>query len=469
MYGINVSGFFLVALSLFAVIGLGTLAALLYTGCNHRKVSRSLGRGSNEGADAARGVAWKLAGCLLLAFCVLALLLWICVEQAHQLALKDALQEQISSVYHDEIWGDALPGQRPVSGINVNGFLLAALALFALVGIGAIVVLLYSRYYRRKINRALTRQSPAKKGALGLNVVWKLTACLVFALCVLSLLIWIGVRQARLTTLEEDLRNQLEVLNDTIESEHNEQYEQLRKEYSLFSVCDFEFTDAALSEPSLTLRFSARPKQASDAVELTLRIAGQTVRLTPDASGLYTGDVVLDPFGASKLDAVLSLDDGVIVHAEPVELRLRDWQAQNFPYLNASTKLASQENRSNNGKSVARLDMNAEVFVLNTPDCTVTDATLLVRSGDTVLREEPLTAYLSGEQASFFLDCSGEYEYKTGTLTEFVLCWKDSRGLRYAWTFQSINGDGMLLSGSYSFATEVYGPDGTRLGSLDLH
>lgn len=347
----------------------------------------------------------------------------------------------------------------------------AVILLFLVLVITALAVfLIYSAIYRRRVNRALWQETPVGPTPEPRNA-GKIILIALAAACVLGFLLWVGALQSRLTELETALRSDISYLSNDLEENYQKLITEMRAENSLFATYDYELVETDVPGHRLTVRFSAEPKASSEATEISLRVGAELFPLTRNAAGVYTGTVYLDPFGDLSPEAVLRLSDDGYVRSEPVEISLEEWRVEYFPVVFANMEVASFETVNERGKFFDRANMTASVYLGHLYSAQgVTDPrslSLIVRRGDTVLREESLTSRLNQGEVWFEIDCSGDYEHERSKVTDFLVRFEDRHGYIHELTFLSVSDEGSLTEGPWPVL--VYDADGTLLGRLQTN
>lgn len=324
-------------------------------------------------------------------------------------------------------------------------------ALFILMlGIAALAVWLYNRYYRRQINRALEEDAPIGPTPEPRHA-GKVVLFLLIAFC---LVLWEFHKNDKLNELNQTLISRTQMLSEQIEGLKWELDNQIQEANSNFLAFDYEMTDPDVPTRTVNVTFTAVPKQASTDATVTLRYGGESLPLSRDKTGIYTASVKMNLFQLPDTDsATLCLTENGREQNEAVELWLDPVSTGLFPCIKGNL-------------DVETLDLHENSFTLRASLASVwcTDSApkqlrLLVKQNDKVVDEQDLTNWDDGITSS----CTLDGEYPLGTT--FWLRWEDSFGLIHEAGQFGIDENGDEIA--FSDVEQIYDADGTFLGAWD--
>lgn len=305
---------------------------------------------------------------------------------------------------------------------------LAPLLVFlALLAVAGLAFLIYSLFYRRRIDRALSENRSAGPTPEP-RIVGRLILGLGAAACVLGFLIWANRLQNRLTELEQNLSGNIYNVASRIEANNQFFLDQLQQANSPFESFEYEITQMDLPNSSMTVTFRATPKQASVDATVTLRRGDELVELTRSGNGVYSASVSLNPFRQPGDEtAILSLIQDGVEQNESVTLSLDDWKYQDaLPqvYVDAPCTVEWSPGKSN---------LDATLFFTVYNPSRLRSLSLSVEQNGALLRREDLyDSYLRGNnEPSVEFDCPWTESYPAEAEITLHLGYEDVNGLHY--------------------------------------
>ncbi len=174
--------------------------------------------------------------------------------------------------------------------MSIAVFVLPILILVAL----AIGVLVYYLCYKAAINRKLRGgESGAHVPMASMETVWKVVA-------VIGVIVMYSSLNSKIMNLQVELQDTTNRLYDEIRGLHyelNQMRQTAKEEASLISESSFTFGEVDPVEHTVEMTFRVVPKSYSAETELSLNYRGETVVLTNNENGVFTGSTRVPIFG----------------------------------------------------------------------------------------------------------------------------------------------------------------------------
>jgi hypothetical protein len=231
----------------------------------------------------------------------------------------------------------------------------------------------------------------------------------------------------------------------------------MKKEASIISDVTYDFGEINTEEHTAEMIFRVVPKSYSGETEISLCYMGETIVLTNNGAGIFTGSTVLPIFKEYYEDALFCITEGGVTKTEMWEDLPKDglqyYCLPMFHTMHCSTGFQK-------GKDSVRV--NIELQMLTKGDGYLEqfrDQTLYVKKDSTVIDEIPLVndaivldkSYPAkeGENFDFYIRAVDQYGY---IHEEYVTGWSMS--------------EGRVAEGGYEemvYPFRVYAPDGTAM------
>ena len=334
--------------------------------------------------------------------------------------------------------------------------------LILLLGIAALAVVLYKRYYTKQINRVLENGGTAVAPTPAFHKAWKFIVILVPLVCLFA---WELHKNTELNQLRQRCENMSYVMGRTwdIVTRMDARLTDMQSNFTSF---EYETEDLDVAARTIKLRFTAQPKEEFIDPSVTLRYNGESIELVRNADGDYSANLTLDPFRLPESDyATLCLTEEGRTKTEQVYLRPNVWDA--FPRIDLSFQ--NVEIQQNN--STLELQASPALNIVNRGK--LNSLHLLLKQNDQVLKEIDLT-HAWGDDGEY---TRLEGEYPNNAPIYFELRWEDCYGLTHTSVQYMIDRDqteitypmgdevGYDADGLY-FRDIVSTADGTLLGEL---
>jgi len=325
---------------------------------------------------------------------------------------------------------------------------IAILPLFILAAL-IIGVIIYFICYKRRINRALEGQeSGAHMPMASMETVVKVVVVIGALVMYSSLSSKITALQNDLTNTRNELTNEIMVLN----YELDELEEQLKKEASMVSECTYEFGEIDTKEHQVEVRFSVVPKSYSEDTKLSLDFRGETIALTNNGGGTFTGSKTFPIFEYVYEESVLHITEGDVTKTELLEeVPMGSLCYECMPMLD----VLSNSFRYEPGKGTVSVVGTVHVVSSGKKVSMFQDLKLYVMRGTTVVDE------IAMKDGVASLD--KEYKIKKGESLWFVVKGVDEYGYMHEYfctQWSTEEGKGVLY---VEEPYQVYAPDGSAM------
>ena len=337
----------------------------------------------------------------------------------------------------------------------------AVLILLALLGVGALAVWLYQRFYRKRINRVLENETAVVAPSPALHTVWKVILVLAFftAFCV-----WEIQQADDLDQLRQSCENMSYMVSRTWDTVRKSDA-RLQEMQTNFQYFEFETTKLDVEAQTVDVSIRALPKEEYTDVTISLRYGADEITLERGRDGVYTAAIQMNPLQLPETNyGTLCLTENGRTKTETVYFHPDIWSF--FPRLELNffdTEIKQKENV---------LTIETDVYVPS-PDRAVRSLHLLVKQNDSTLDDIDL----KDSTVSYQFEAHLEKEYPNNAAIEFVLQWEDECGLRHEskrYVIQTSkteitmpDGDDYYFDGSnLQYRDFVYAADGTLLGEL---
>lgn len=286
--------------------------------------------------------------------------------------------------------------------------------LILLLGIAALAVVLYKRYYTKQINRVLENGGTAVAPIPALHSAWKVILFLLLFVC---FCMWEAKKNEEISQLRQSNESMSYVMSRTWDTVKRMDA-QLTDMQSIFTSFDYQTEDLDPVARTMSLRVTAQPKEEYLDPTVTLRYNGESIELARGADGYYSAVVSMDPFRLPESDyATLCLTADGRTKTEEVYL-LPDVRSC-FPKVEFT--LDDENIRMENDVLSIKGWLNLYV---SEPE-KVRSMHLLIKHKDEVLKDLDLTGAIGGKTPIELL----QEEYSNLSPVRLVLRWEDSYGL----------------------------------------
>ncbi|MBQ8799049.1 MAG: hypothetical protein IJZ55_05730 [Lachnospiraceae bacterium] len=326
---------------------------------------------------------------------------------------------------------------------------LPILVLFVL----ALCVLGYFICYRIMINRKLKQQeSEAHVPMASTESVFKIVV-------IIGVLVIYSSLNSKLVDLRSELRDTKSALSDKIYALQYELYEMkeaAKKEASLISGAYYEFGELDAKEHTAELQFFVTPKSYSEGTEVSVVFRGETIPLTHERGGRFTGSTIVSIFEDVYEKCVITVTEDGVTKTEVWENAPQGRLCFNcLPVLAVGGGGGSQMS-----KNSLRVEYEYELF----PEYadSFRNLTLYVKKGGTTVEE---FQFVDGH-----ISINQSYSVKKGEkgeTIEFYLRGVDEYGfihekLEGTWNVgETIGNEAHSTMDNYDY--QIYAPDGTLL------
>ena len=332
--------------------------------------------------------------------------------------------------------------------MRVAGFVLPILILVAL----AIGVLVYFLCYKAAINRKLRgEESGAHVPMASTETVWKVVA-------VIAVFVMYSSLSSKITNLQNDVTNLRSALGDKtgqLRYELDELEQTMKREASMISEVFYDFGEVDPTEHTTEMKFRVVPKSYSAETELSLNYRGETIVLTNNGDGIFTGSTVLPIFQEYYEDALIYITEGGVTKTEMCEELPKDYLhyycLPMFYIMNCTT--GTQEK-----KDSVSIELYLQMMAKGDDSEQFRDMTLYVEKDDTVIDEMPLA------DGAVSLDKS--YPVKDGDSLVFYVRGVDAYGYIHEEYVFGWSTDGRSAEVGYeetAYPFRVYAPEGTPM------
>lgn len=341
--------------------------------------------------------------------------------------------------------------------VGQTTIVLGPVVLLLLLGIAALAIWLYNRYYRKRINRILEDENAVVAPSPAPHIAWKVVLVLVF---IVAFCVWESNKNEELRQLQQRCESMSYVVNRTWDTVRRMDA-RVQEMQTNFVSFDYETESLNVDDRTMVVRFTAVPKEEYLDPTVSLRYGGDTIPLIPDEDGVYTASVSMNPFQLPETYyATLCLTEDGRTRTEDIYLHPYVWDY--FPKiegLNVSD-VSVQQN-----KTTLKLSGNLSVNFSNL--YLLRNVHLLLKQHDQIIDDLDLTYEV----------VRLEKEYPNNAAIFFVLQWEDRYGLKHESVQNLIDlggteiilpyGDELGFDGvDWCYRDIVYTADGTLLGEL---
>ena len=334
--------------------------------------------------------------------------------------------------------------------------------LLLLLAIAALAVWLYSRFYRKHINRVLEDENadigPAPAPQTAGKVVTFFLICVVCAIAAFAFFHKLQAIDENVQSMQAELDRRISDLESSLWNIQSE-LKELRAENSLFLSFDYEITDVNVTARTATVSFRAVPKTATPEATVTLSYNQETIKLARDEGGTYIGSTQQSLFADQAENGTLCLTDFGQSKTETVTIYpdLRSF----FPQVSFSLIFDD-----------VRLD-NYTLYLSGQPELTVWmpekihNIHLLFVQKDEVLKDLNLSAAMWKQTQLPYV----QEEFSSLSPVRVVLRWEDSYGLIHevehsSFAQSSAEDDPILYQEEPDGLEKIYDQEGNFLGEL---
>lgn len=309
--------------------------------------------------------------------------------------------------------------------MSVSVIFLPILILAAL----ALGVLVYYICYKAAINRKLrAEESGAHVPMASMESVWKVVA-------VIAVFVMFSSLSSKITNLQNELNNTRNNLSDqmhALQYELQAMQEAAKKEASMISEVFYDFGAIDTNTDTVEMKFRVVPKSYSAETAVSLNYRGESIALTNNGAGIFTGSAVLPIFEEYYEEGVICVTEGGITKTESWEDAPGDsLQYYCLPQLLIKNSSFGYQKKKNSVKIEGDLyimpsEKGAEQF---------RNLTLYVKNGTGVIEETAL------EDGHIVFD--REYPVKDGDYFEIYVTGVDEYGYKHKQYITGWNSDEM--------------------------
>lgn len=261
--------------------------------------------------------------------------------------------------------------------MSVAVFIVPVLILAAL----ALGVLVYYLCYKAAINRKLRgEESGAHVPMASMETVWKVVA-------VIAVFVMYSSLSSKITNLQNELNHVRNSLSNEIEGLQYELYrmqETAKKEASMISEVTYDFGEINAEEHRVEMIFSVVPKSYSGETEMSLNYRGETIVLTNNGNGIFTGSTIFPIYVADYENSLLCVTENGVTKTEVCEdLPLDSLQYYCLPQL----YVMSCGTGFRKGKDSVRVDIDLQMMTKEDGLEQFRDLTLYVEKDGSVIDE----------------------------------------------------------------------------------
>lgn len=330
------------------------------------------------------------------------------------------------------------------------GIVFLPLLILAVLAIG---VLIYYICYKIRINRTLKgEESGAHVPMASMESVWKVVA-------VIAVFVMYSSLSTKITNLQNELMNTRNALSNKIwgvQYELDEMQRQAKKEASMISEVSYDFGEINTKEHTVEMNFRVVPKSYSEETELSLKFGGETIALTNDGRGTFSGNRVFSIFEEVYEEGMIFVTEGGVTKTEVwEEVPKRRLYYECLPMLGVMSSSLSYTK----GKENVRIQGHFQVMSKEKNVAAFQNLTLYVKNGNAVIDEiVPEDGYVSLDR---------KYPVKDGDSVSFFVKGVDEYGYIHEMFVSGWNTDDMAteveVHGYDTYGYQVYAPDGTAL------
>ncbi len=317
----------------------------------------------------------------------------------------------------------------------------------------ALGVLVYFICYKKTINRKLRgEESGAHVPMASTETVWKVVA-------VIAVFVMYSSLSSKITNLQTSVRethNAQQERSSQLKQKLDEIQQTMKSEASMISGAYYDFGKIDAKEHKAELTFFVSPKSYSAGTEVSVIFRGETIMLTNNGRGLFTGDTIVPIFDDVYEKCMICITEDGVTKTEVWENAPQGIQCFNcLPMLAFDGSMGSQSS-----KKSLRIDVEYEMFPLDADS--FYDVKLYVKKNGTIIDEFD---FFDG-RVSIDQSYSLEKEEKGATI-EFYIKGVDEYGythekLEGAWDIGE--GAGNEAYGTFvNYGYQIYAPDGTLL------
>lgn len=301
--------------------------------------------------------------------------------------------------------------------MNLN-IIVPVLLLLLLLGISALAMWLYRRYYIKQINRALENKLKNKDDAVvpvpPLHSAYKVILFLLLFVC---FCVWEAKKNEEIRQLQQ----YHDIIYDTVNRTWSDVQvinARLSDIQRIFTSFDYRIESLDPAARIMEVRVTAQPKEEYLDPSVTLRYNGKIFELTKGEDGSYSGIVTMDPFRLQTSDhATLCLTEPGRTRAEDVYFHpyVRGWFPTVQFTLDDSELLLKDHVFSIKGRPVVSVSEPEKIRSMH----------LLIKQKDEVLKDLDLTTAMREQTQGELLqqDCTSL------SPVSLVLRWEDCYGL----------------------------------------
>lgn len=312
--------------------------------------------------------------------------------------------------------------------MSVAIFVLPILILVAL-GLG---VLVYYICYKAAINRKLrAEESGAHVPMASMETVWKVVA-------VIAVLVMYSSLSSKITNLQNELNNTRNNLSDrmhALQYEIHEMQEAAKKEASMISEVFYDFGEINTEEHTVEMKFRVAPKSYSGETVVALNYRGESIVLTNDGKGTFTGSAIFPIFEVVYEDGMISITEGGVTKTEAWE----DGPKESLQYY-CLPQLLIKSSSFGYQKKKDSVKIEGDIYIIPSEKDAdqFRDLTLYVKNGTEVIEEIAL------EDGHIVFD--REYPIKDGDYFEVYVAGVDAYGYNHkeyitGWSTDEMSGN----------------------------
>lgn len=319
------------------------------------------------------------------------------------------------------------------------GIVILPLLILAVLAIG---VLIYYICYKIRINRTLKgEESGAHVPMASMESVWKVVA-------VIAVIVMYSSLSSKITNLQNELNNTRNNLSNQIHAlqyELHEMQEAAKKEASMISEVFYDFGAIDTNTDMVEMKFRVVPKSYGAETEVSLNYRGESIVLTNNGDGTFTGSAMFPMFEESYEEGVICITEGGITKTESWE----DVQGESLQYY-CLPQLLIKHSSFGYRKKKDSVKIEGELHIMPSEKGAdqFRDLTLYVKNGAEVIEETAL------EDGHIVFD--REYPVKDGDYFEIYVTGVDEYGYKHKQYITGWSTDGMSADVGYSEESFVH-------------
>lgn len=309
------------------------------------------------------------------------------------------------------------------------GVLVLPILILAALAVG---VLVYYICYKAAINRKLREEeSGAHVPMASMESVWKVVA-------VIAVFVMFSSLSSKITSLQNELNNAKNNLSNQIHAlqyELHEMQEAAKKEASMISEVFYDFGAIDTKTDTVEMKFRVVPKSYSAETAVSFNYRGESIVLTNNGDGTFTGSAMFPMFEEFYEEGVICVTEGGITKTEAWE----DVPRESLQYY-CLPQLLIKNSSFGYRKKKDSVKIEGDLYIIPSEESAdqFRDLTLYVKNGSEVIEETAL------EDGCIVFDW--EYPVKDGDYFEVYVTGVDEYGYKHkeyitGWSADEMSGN----------------------------